>query len=120
MDGRTEPALMNTRVPGVNGNVAPARQYEIQSFCSSLKQWRMLHALIDCGSYAEAAERLHVSQSTLSYTLIKLQERLGVQLLKLEGRKAVLTAPGQLLVERSRRVLDEARELEDFARTLGN
>lgn len=106
--------------PGVArpGNAAGARQYCIQNFCSSLKQWRMLHALIDCGSYAEAAQALHVSQSTLSYTILKLQERLGVQLLRQEGRRAVLTATGKLLVERSRQVLDEARALEDFARKL--
>jgi len=92
------------------------KQYGMRNFSSSLKQWRMLHALIDCGSYAEAAERLHVSQSTLSYTILQLQERLGVQLLKLEGRKAVLTEAGAALLERSRRVLDEARALEEFAR----
>lgn len=95
------------------------RQYDVQNFYSSLKQWRMLHALVDCGSYAEAAEILHVSQSTLSYTLTKLQQRLGVRLLRIEGRKAVLTATGELLVERSRKVLHEARELESFARNLG-
>lgn len=119
MEALSESRFPNARVQFAPGRAAPASKYEIQSFCSSLKQWRMLHALIDCGSYAEAAARLHVSQSTLSYTLIKLQERLGVRLLQLEGRRAVLTAPGKLLIERSRRVLDEARELEEFARTLG-
>lgn len=94
------------------------RSYGFQNFSSSLKQWRMLHAVVDCGSYAHAAERLHVSQSTLSYTIIKLQERLGVQLLRVEGRKAVLTPPGKLLLERSRRMLNEARELEEFAKDL--
>lgn len=118
MNGARESILENAK-GHVHKELNPfKRQYDIQNFYSSLKQWRMLHALIDCGSYAEAAELLHVSQSTLSYTLIKLQERLGVQLLKLEGRKAVLTAPGKLLVERSRRVLQEASDLEDFARNL--
>lgn len=118
MDGLQESAMKGSRGHLGHGPLSGPRHYGIQNFSSSLKQWRMLHALVDCGSYAEAAELLHVSQSTLSYTIIKLQERLGVQLLKIEGRRAVLTAPGRLLIERSRRVLNEARELEEFARNL--
>lgn len=118
MNGLQESNLECARAHADIRVVPTMRHYDIQNFCSSLKQWRMLHALVDCGSYAEAAEMLHVSQSTLSYTLIKLQDRLGVQLLKQEGRRAVLTRTGQLLIDRSRRVLMEARALEDFARNL--
>ncbi|HJV51742.1 MAG TPA: LysR family transcriptional regulator [Noviherbaspirillum sp.] len=85
----------------------------------SLKQWRILHAVIDCGGYAEAAKSLHLSQSTISYTVAKLQEQLGVPLLKLDGRKAILTTEGRALLERSRHVLKEAIELETFAKNLG-
>lgn len=118
MNGREEAAFSATGWCIEQARASQMRQYGIRNFSSSLKQWRMLHALIDCGSYAEAADRLHVSQSTLSYTIMQLQERLGVQLLRLEGRKAVLTPVGKLLVERSRRVLDEAMELEEYARGL--
>jgi DNA-binding transcriptional LysR family regulator len=83
-----------------------------------LKQWRILHAVIDCGGFAEAARHLHLSQSAISYTVAKLQEQLNVPILKIEGRKATLTNAGRALLQRSRHVLKEAIELELFARNL--
>lgn len=78
----------------------------------------MLHAVVDCGSFANAAEFLHVSQPAISYTIAKLEELLGVRILKLEGRKAHITEPGIALLERSRFLLREAVELEEFAESL--
>lgn len=95
-----------------------SRPYDIQNLYVSLKQWRLLHAVVDCGGYAEAAKALHLSQSTISYAIAKLQDLLGVPLLRIEGRKAVLTVEGRTLLERSRNVLKQAVELEIFARNL--
>lgn len=96
-----------------------SRPHDIHNLYVSLKQWRIFHAVVDCGGFAEAAKSLHLSQSTISYTVSKLQDQLGTTLLKLEGRKAILTAEGRALLERSRNVLKEAVELESFARNLG-
>ncbi|WP_136413728.1 LysR family transcriptional regulator [Herbaspirillum sp. ST 5-3] len=96
-----------------------SRAHDVQKIYVSLKQWRIFHAVIDCGGFAEAAKTLHLSQSTISYTVAKLQEQLGTPLLKTEGRKAALTSEGRALLERSRHVLKEAIELETFARNLG-
>jgi DNA-binding transcriptional LysR family regulator len=90
----------------------------LPNICVSLKQWRILHAVIDCGGFAEAAKFLHLSQSAISYTIAKLQERLGIQLLKIEGRKSILTTEGRALLERSRYVLKEAIDLEIFAKNM--
>lgn len=102
------------------GGKFKSRPYDVQNLYVSLKQWRILHAVIDCGGYAEAAKSLHLSQSTISYTVAKLQENLGIALLKIEGRKAVLTTEGRALLERSRQVLKEAIELESYAKNLGH
>jgi DNA-binding transcriptional LysR family regulator len=96
-----------------------SRPHDVQNLYVSLKQWRILHAVIDCGGFAEAAKSLHLSQSTISYTLSKLQDQLGIPLLRIEGRKAMLTTEGRALLERSRHVLKEAIELETFAKNLG-
>lgn len=96
-----------------------SRPYDIHNLYVSLKQWRIFHAVIDCGGFAEAAKCLHLSQSTISYTVSKLQEQLGTALLRIEGRKAMLTAEGRALLDRSRHVLKEAIELETFAKNLG-
>ena len=95
-----------------------SRPYDIHNMYVSLKQWRILHAVVDCGGYAEAAKTLHLSQSTISYTISKLQDQLGVPLLKIEGRKAMLTAEGRLLLARSRHLLKEAIDLESFAKSI--
>jgi len=96
-----------------------SRAHDIHNLYVSLKQWRIFHAVVDCGGFAEAAKTLHLSQSTISYTISKLQDQLGTALLKMEGRKATLTVEGRALLERSRHVLKEAIELETFARNLG-
>ena len=52
----------------------------------TLEQWRVLQAVVDHGGFAQAAEALHKSQSSISYTVAKLQEQLGFPLLAIEGR----------------------------------
>jgi len=84
----------------------------------TLEQWRVFHAIIDHGGYAQAAKHLHRSQSAISYAMARLQEQLGISLLKIEGRKALLTEQGQILLQRSRRLLTEATEIESFAHHL--
>ncbi len=84
----------------------------------SLEQWRTLQAVVDCGGYAQAAVHLHRSQSSISYAVARLQEQLGMPLLRIEGRKAVLTKAGVALLKRSRQLLDDAAELEALAHNM--
>jgi DNA-binding transcriptional LysR family regulator len=103
---------------GNHGEGLPARNlrmYDSRRMRISLKQWRMLHAVIDCNGFSAAAEYLHVSQSVISYTLAKMQEQLGIPLLKIEGRKAHVTEQGRALMEYSRNVINSAIELEAIA-----
>lgn len=53
----------------------------------TLEQWRVFHAIIDHGGYAQAATYLHRSQSAVSYAMSRLQEQLGIPLLKIEAAK---------------------------------
>jgi len=69
---------------------------------TSLEQWAVLAAVVDHGGFAQAAAALNRSQSAVSYAVARLQESLGVALLVIEGRKAVLTAHGRALLKRSR------------------
>ena len=85
----------------------------------TLEQWRVLQSVIDKGGFAQAAESLHKSQSSVSYTVAKLQEQLGYPLLIIEGRKARLTERGEVLLRRSRHLIEEAVELEELAHMLG-
>ncbi len=84
----------------------------------TLDQWRVFQAIIEQGGYAQAADFLHRSQSAVSYSMSRLHEQLSVSLLKIEGRKAVLTDQGQILLHRSQQLLNEAAEIENFAQHL--
>ncbi|MGV8899420.1 MAG: LysR family transcriptional regulator [Burkholderiaceae bacterium] len=95
-----------------------SRLHDIKNIRVSLKQWRMLHAVVDHDGFSGAADRLHISQSAISYTLSKLQEQLGVSLLKVEGRKAHITEEGRMLLDYSRPLLKAALELEALALNL--
>ena len=81
----------------------------------TLDQWRTLQAVVDHGGFAQAAEALHRSQSSVSYTVARMQEQLGAPLLRIEGRKAVLTEAGEVLLRRSRQLVKQASQLEELA-----
>jgi DNA-binding transcriptional LysR family regulator len=85
---------------------------------TSLEQWAVLAAVVDHGGFAQAAAALNRSQSAVSYAVARLQEALGVPLLVIEGRKAVLSAHGRVLLKRSRSVLADLAKLELLARSL--
>lgn len=84
----------------------------------TLEQWRALLAVVDAGGYAQAAEQLHKSQSAVTYAVQRIESLLGVKAFQIEGRKAVLTATGQMLYRRARALVDEANDLERAVHTL--
>ena len=81
----------------------------------TLDQWAALVAVVEAGGYAQASTRLHRTQSTVTYTIKKLEDLLGVKVFELQGRKAVLTATGQALYRRGKALLEEAGRLERAA-----
>lgn len=81
----------------------------------SLEQWAALQAVIDYGGFAQAAEALNKSQSSISYAIRKLQEQVPVPVLVQSGRRAVLTEAGEVLLRRARTLLDQAHSLERLA-----
>ena len=77
----------------------------------SLEALAVIEAIERKGSFAAAAASLNRVPSALSYTVQKLEQDLGVTLFQKQGRKAVLTAAGRLLVEQGRTLLVAADEL---------
>ena len=84
----------------------------------TLEQWRSLVSVVESGGYAQAAERIHKSQSTLSYSIQKLERQLGVKVFEIQGRKARLTDPGHILYARGKALLAEAEQVERAAASL--
>lgn len=65
------------------------------------------------GSFAAAGRKLSLSPSAVSKAVSRLEQRLGVSLLRRTTRRVALTEEGSLLVERYRQVLLELEEAED-------
>ncbi len=84
----------------------------------SLEQWRTLQAVIEQRGFAQAAAYLHRSQSAVSYAVQRLQDNLGVSVLRIEGRRAVLTEAGEVVLRGARQLLRDAEALETLAHEL--
>ena len=82
-----------------------------------LKDLRYLVAVADTRHFGRAAERCFVSQPTLSTQLKKLEDYLGVQLIERQPKRVALTAAGEEIVARARRILEASDEVVTLART---
>lgn len=79
---------------------------------TTLEQWAVLRMVIEAGSFADAAAMMARSQSSVSYAIARLQESLGVSLLRMEGRRAVLTEQGRVLLAEVAPLIDAVTRLE--------
>jgi LysR family transcriptional regulator, hydrogen peroxide-inducible genes activator len=86
----------------------------------TLRQLQYAVTVADELSFGGAAARCHVSQPALSAQLAQLEGALGVRLFE-RGRGPVLvTAAGQALVARARRLLVDADDLTTAGKSLGD
>lgn len=86
----------------------------------TLDALQVLDAIARRGTFAAAADELHRTTSTLSYTVKKLEDDLSVQLFDRSGHRALLTDAGRLLLDEGRMVLDAARAVERRVRSVGD
>lgn len=84
----------------------------------TLDQWAALVSVVESGGYAQAAHNISRSQSTVTYAVQKLEQLAGVKAFEIQGRKAVLTAAGQVLYRRGKALVEEAARLERTAADL--
>jgi LysR family hydrogen peroxide-inducible transcriptional activator len=82
-----------------------------------LKDLRYLVAVADLRHFGRAAARCFVSQPTLSAQLKKLEQSLGVQLIERAPNNVSLTAAGEEIVARARRIIEASDEVVTLART---
>jgi len=87
---------------------------------TTLDEWEILQAIVHLGGFAPAAQQLNRSQSTISYAVTRLQDRLGIKLLELKGRKAHLTEAGRVLLADAEPHLAGFHQLEQRARSLAS
>jgi DNA-binding transcriptional LysR family regulator len=68
---------------------------------------RAFLAIVDQGSFSEAAEQLHITQPAISKRLATLEAQLGAELVDRSQRQLKLTDAGARLLPHARRILDE-------------
>lgn len=88
---------------GINDGYTPDRLSGISAFV----------AAVDAGSFAGAAERLHLTRSAVAKRIARLETRLGVRLFHRTTRSQHLTDEGQTFYQRCTKVLAELSEAED-------
>ncbi len=75
-----------------------------------------LDAVVQSGSVARAAERLHKVPSAVSYQIRRLEEQLELALLDRSGYRLRLSAAGEAVLAEGRQLLACARQMEALAR----
>lgn len=79
----------------------------------TFRQLRAFILIAETSSFTRTAEQLHLSQPALSYSVRKLEESMGLQLLARNTRSVELTPAGEHFLPQARRML---RDMNDAVR----
>lgn len=80
-----------------------------------LNQFKFLIAVDKYGSISKAAQELYISQSTISLSLIHLEEELGYVLLNRSKRGVTLTPEGKEVLKRAQTIAEALDSLKEIA-----
>jgi DNA-binding transcriptional LysR family regulator len=86
----------------------------------SLEALQIVDAIDRRGSFSAAGKELHRVPSTISYTVGKLEDDLGVAVFERNGPRVTLTAAGQELLKEGRYLLKAAQDLEHRVRRVAS
>ncbi len=81
----------------------------------TLRQFKYLVALSEELHFRRAAERVHVTQPTLSAQIQELERQIKAPLVERGASQVMLTPLGREVSERARRVLAEVQDIQDLA-----
>src|SRR3954468_7732422 len=76
-----------------------------------LRHLRQILAIRDHGSFAKAAEALHMAQPALSKSMAKLEDELRLTIFPRTSTGSELTPMGEMIAERAERVMGATRNL---------
>lgn len=84
----------------------------------TLDQFAVFVAIVDSGSFAAAARRMNRAQSAVTYAVQKLEEQSQIVLFDRSAYRPTLTAMGQALLPRARRIIDDVADYRLLAQSL--
>ncbi len=80
-----------------------------------INSFQVLDVIVQTGSFARAAERLHKAQSAISYQIRKLEKQLGTEIFNRERYRAELTPAGRVILNEGRRLLNQVKHIGQLA-----
>jgi DNA-binding transcriptional LysR family regulator len=78
----------------------------------NLMHWRLMVAVADAENVTRAAERYGISQSGASQAISQMEEALGIKLFVRDRRTTTVTAIGEQVIARARRMLSEFESIQ--------
>lgn len=79
-----------------------------------LRQISYILTIARTGNMTKAAEKIHISQSALSQSYRNLENELGLELFRREGRNLILTEDGAFFCEKGAELLNQADDFRDL------
>lgn len=79
----------------------------------TIEQLQIFHAIIQYKTFSEAAVALHLSQSSLSKQIAKLERELGITLFDRSHRQVQLTKIGTIIYQDSKKILLDYQQLQE-------
>ncbi len=86
----------------------------------NIRELEYFVAVAELRHFGKAAQKVHVSQPTLSMQLKKLEESLGAPLFERTSREVLITAFGEEVLEHAREVLFQRDTILEFGRRAAN
>lgn len=80
----------------------------------TITQLRYVLAVAEYQNFTKAAEKVFVTQPTLSMQIQKLEEELSVQIFNRDKKPISLTAAGKRIVEQARNIVNESERIQDI------
>lgn len=78
----------------------------------TLQQLRYVIQIVQCGSMTMAAQRLYLTQPSLSKTIAELEAEMGIQIFRRSSKGVILTEDGARFLSYARLVVEQADLLE--------
>lgn len=86
----------------------------------TLEQLKYLQAIVEHGSFRAAAGAVFRSQSSLSISIQKLEQELGIKLFTRNNYRPELTAEGKAIYKKSQHILNKSNDLKNLAEHLAS
>lgn len=80
-----------------------------------IENFHILNTIVEQRSFTKAAQKLHRTQSSISYQIKKLEDNLGIEIFDREEYRAKLTPGGKVVWEEGRRLVNMCDRIKSLA-----